>query len=590
MKIVLVEDDQVLAQLISDRLRKEHYVVEMATNGLEGLKLTRVTAADLWIIDIELPKLNGFQLCQRLRQQGIQAPVLLLTARRGETDLLTGFNLGADDYLVKPFQISELLVRVRALLRRPRQLQNTLLSWGVLELSTETATVTYGGKPVSLRPKEYKLLEILMRHGRQILSYEQLFDQLWTLEETPNKESLKAHIKGLRKALKQIDAPLDIIEAIRGLGVRLNPTYETAEPKNSESSSILSQLQEAWPSFKPKMMERIQLIETALGHLEKGQLSPDRREQARTAAHTLAGSLGTFGFAGGTQLAQELEDGLSFSSESLQRLQEKILQLRKELEQDPFANPSPRDLSLLLIGSNPETLAILKSFSSQSGIRLEQVACPRDAKLLMGSVNVLLLDLDHPKAEEQGIQLAKRFGIPYILVLQEDQLAARIEARRKGASGCVISPCPPELLLQTVRRAAQKVNPLWMNVLAVDDDPHFLEILKVMLGNFSQLTFLQDPREFWPVLQSIMPDVLLLDVKMPHFSGIDLCHAVRTDSRFDRIPIVMITGHPDELSAAGALAIGANDYLSKPIHSQELHLCLARHRFGSASAVASMGS
>lgn len=589
MKIVLVEDDQVLAQLISDRLRKEHYVVEMATNGLEGLKLTHVTAADLWIIDIELPKLNGFQLCQHLRQQGIQSPVLLLTARRGETDLLTGFNLGADDYLVKPFQISELLVRVRALLRRPRQLQNTLLCWGVLELSTETATVTYGGKPVSLRPKEYKLLEILMRHGRQILSYEHLFDQLWTLEETPNKESLKAHIKALRQALKQVDAPPDIIEAIRGLGVRLNPTYETTEPENPESS-ILPQLQEAWPSFKPKMLERIQLIETALSQWQAAQLTAELREQARTAAHTLAGSLGTFGFARGTQLAQELEDGLSFSGESLQRLQEKIWQLRKELEQDPFAHPSPRDLSLLLIGSNPETLTILKDFSSQPGIRVEHVACPRDAKLLMGSVNVLLLDLDHPKAEEQGIQLAKRFGIPYILVLQEDQLAARIEARRKGAAGCVVSSCPPELLLQTVRCAAQKVNPLRMTVLVVDDDPHFLEILKVMSGNFSQLTTLQDPREFWPVLQSTMPDVLLLDVKMPHFSGIDLCYAVRTDSRFDRIPIVMITGHPDELSAAEALAIGANDYLSKPINSQELRLRLARHRFVSASAVASMES
>ncbi|MFQ3614619.1 MAG: response regulator, partial [Cyanobacteriota bacterium] len=557
--------------------RKEHYLVEMATNGLEGLKLARVTAADLWIIDIELPKLNGFQLCQHLRQQGIQAPILLLTARRGETDLVMGFNLGADDYLVKPFQISELLVRVRALLRRPRQLQNALLSWGILELSTETATVTYGGKPVSLRPKEYKLLEILMRHGRQMLSYEQLFDQLWTLEETPNKESLKAHIKGLRQALRQVDAPPDIIEAIRGLGVRLNPTYEAAELENPEPSLLLPQLQEAWPSFKPKMVERIQLIETALSQWQVDQLTAELREQARSAAHTLAGSLGTFGFSNGTQLAQELEEGLSSSVYPLQRLQEKLLQLRKELERDPFATPSEEDLFLLLLGSNPETLAILKSFSSQAGgIRVEQVACPCDAKLLMGSVDVLLLDLTHPKAEEQGIHLAHRYGIPYILMLREDQLTARIEARQKGAAGCVPSPCPPELLLQTVRRAAQTVKALPIKVLAVDDDPHFLEILQILCGNLCQLTVLQDPREFWPILQSTLPDVLLLDVKMPHFSGIDLCHAVRTDVRFDRIPILMMTAYPQELSAAEALEMGANDYLNKPLHSQDLRRRLAR--------------
>ncbi|MEN9222839.1 MAG: response regulator [Thermostichus sp. BF3_bins_97] len=591
MKIVLVEDDLVLAQLISERLRKEHYVVELATNGLEGLEFTRSTAADLWILDVELPKLNGFQLCQHLRQQGIQAPILLLTARRGEADLLTGFNLGADDYLSKPFQVSELLVRVRALLRRPRQLQQAVLAWGALELDQATASVRYAGMPVSLRPKEYKLLEILMRHGRQMLSYEQLYDQLWTLEEAPNKESLKAHIKGVRQALKSVDAPPDLIEAIRGLGVRLNPTYENAEPEKQESPPVLPQLQAAWPSFQPKMLERIQLLETALSHLERGQLPHELREQAHTAAHTLAGSLGTFGFVNGTRLAQEIEEGLAVPSYPIQSLKEKILHLRNELEQDRFSStPAQTVLSLLLIGSEPKTLNLLKEQSSQWGVEVDWVASVDVAKLLMGqkTVDVLLLDLDNPKAEEQGILLAKRFGIPFILCLQEDHLAARIEAQRKGAAACLLKPYLPEGLLQTAQRAALQVKDRQMRILVVDDDPDFLEVLRVVLGKFCQLTLLQDPLIFWETLQETMPDLLLLDVKLPHFSGIDLCHAVRTDSRFDRIPIVMITGHPNELSAAEALAIGANDYLSKPINSQELRLRLARHRFVSASAVASV--
>jgi DNA-binding response OmpR family regulator len=602
MKIVLVEDDQALAQLISERLRKEHYVVEMAANGLEGLELARVTAADLWIIDIELPKLNGFQLCQRLREQGIQAPILMLTARRTEADLVTGFNLGADDYLVKPFQISELIVRVRALLRRPQQLQQAVLTWGPLELDPITAQVTSEKIPVLLRPKEYNLLEILMRHGKQILSYEQLFDQLWSLEEAPNKESVKAHIKGLRQALKSVNSPTDLIEAIRGLGVRLNPIYEHQKSKNHEKvvrenpepALVLPQLQEAWPSFKPKMLERIQLIEAALSQWELAQTHPtdqpteNLREQARVAAHTLAGSLGTFGFSRGTTLAQELEEGLSSSEYSLQQLQEKLLHLRTELERPPFSPAPQPTLSLLLIGSDGQTLHLLKSLSATSGIQVEQVTSPREAQWLMGSVDILLLDLDSPDVEEQGIQMARKFGIPFLLRLREDHLSARIEARRKGAAGCLPKPCPPELLLQTVRRAALTIHKLPMKVLAVDDDPHFLEILKVLCGHFCQLTVLQDPREFWPVLQSTMPELLLLDVKMPHFSGIDLCHAVRTDARFDGLPIVMMTGHLQELSVAEALEMGANDYLSKPIDSQELRRRLARLWFVSSSAATSV--
>lgn len=221
MRILLVEDDEVLVEALSESLIDHHYAVDIATDGKAGWEFIEAATYDLILLDVMLPKLDGISLCQRLRSQGYHLPVLMLTARDTNTDKVMGLDAGADDYVVKPFDLLELLARIRALLRRGNVSLPPVLCWGKLQLDPGTCEVVYDGQPLHLRPKEYSLLELFLRSGQRLLSRSAILEHLWSFEEPPGEETVKAHLKEVRQKLRAVGAPADLIETVYGLGYRL---------------------------------------------------------------------------------------------------------------------------------------------------------------------------------------------------------------------------------------------------------------------------------------------------------------------------------------------------------------------------------
>lgn len=229
MRILIVEDDIQLSEVITEALTRRQYVVDIARDGIAAWNLAESIRYDLIILDVTLPKLDGIQLCQKLRaaeavgsnQTKLAVPVLMLTARDTVADKILGLDAGADDYVTKPFDLEELMARVRALLRRGSSNSEISLSWGNLRLSSGTYEATYDGHPLTLTPKEFALLELLVNSGRRILSRSGIIEQLWSVDDSPAEETVTSHIRGLRQKLRSLGAPEDFIETVHGLGYRL---------------------------------------------------------------------------------------------------------------------------------------------------------------------------------------------------------------------------------------------------------------------------------------------------------------------------------------------------------------------------------
>jgi DNA-binding response OmpR family regulator len=222
MKILLVEDDEQLAAALTEVLiDKQHYTVDAVSDGEMGWEFIEATVYDLIILDIMLPKLNGISLCQRLRRTGSMIPVLMLTAKDFSSDRVMGLDAGADDYVVKPFDLPELLARIRALLRRGSVNLLPILEWGDLHLDSSNCQVTYQKQLVPLTPKEYGLLDLLLRQQGRLVTRSTIIDRLWTFDNPPSEETVKVHLKTLRRKLKAVGAPADLVETVYGFGYRL---------------------------------------------------------------------------------------------------------------------------------------------------------------------------------------------------------------------------------------------------------------------------------------------------------------------------------------------------------------------------------
>ncbi len=226
INVLLVEDDIDLATTIVDYLEFENISCDHAANGVQGLALIESNDYQVLLLDINLPKLDGLSVCQKLRDNSNDTPVLMLTARDSLSDKISGFDAGTDDYLVKPFEIEELMVRVNALSkRRSGQVTNLVLEQLTLELKQRTAA--YGEKPLKLTPITAKLLEKLMRENQKPVSRIDLMFAVWG-DEQPDSNSLKVHIHHLRKQLEKVNANL-VIDNEPGFGFVLRKPLITVK-------------------------------------------------------------------------------------------------------------------------------------------------------------------------------------------------------------------------------------------------------------------------------------------------------------------------------------------------------------------------
>ena len=220
MQILIVEDDVRLAQALGKILEENGYQVDMVHDGQSGLDYAESGMYDIVILDVMLPKMDGFEVVKQLRRAGIDTPVLMLTARTQIPDKIEGLDSGADDYMTKPFSPAELLAHLRALTRRTGQVVFEKLAFADLELNLESHDLTCGGKSINLSFKEFSIVNILMANRGQIVSKDMLISKVWGVESTAVDNNVEAYISFLRKKLKFLGSSAQI-ETVRKVGYRL---------------------------------------------------------------------------------------------------------------------------------------------------------------------------------------------------------------------------------------------------------------------------------------------------------------------------------------------------------------------------------
>ena len=222
MHLLVVEDDPTISRFLLKGLREENHVVDLAEDGTTALRLLADSRYDAIILDVLLPGIDGMSACRRLRADGIDTPVLMLTARDAISDRIAGLDAGADDYLIKPFDFDELLARLRALTRRGRTAQrDARLSCGPITMDTEAHQVTVRSRIVELSATEYRLLEHLLQHVGAIVSREQLGDHVWGGDYDPFSNLADVYVGYLRRKLKAAGLDEPLIQTVRGMGYML---------------------------------------------------------------------------------------------------------------------------------------------------------------------------------------------------------------------------------------------------------------------------------------------------------------------------------------------------------------------------------
>lgn len=611
MKILLVEDDTIAVNLLTQLLNSHNYNVNAAADGETALQLAEAYDYDLIVLDVLIPKLDGISLCRKLRSSGCKMPILLLTALDSSSNLVEGLEAGADDYVVKPFNLEELIARIRALLRRGKaSLSSTILTWEKLQLNPDTTEVTYAQKVLHLTPKEYNMLELFLRNPRRIFSRSAILDRIWSAGEFPQEEAVTAHIKGLRHKLKGAGMTVDLVETVYGLGYRLkslpedieNPkaARETAETRSESSGSILelnneerrlkvlTVVAEIRGKLRANFIEKVAIFDRAIAQIKTGTLEGELRREAQGEAHKLVGSLGTLGLPKGSEAARNIEHLLGAENVlkpgNAQKIEEFLDLLKQIFDRPPepesdLVDRVSQQRRMLIVDDDNVQIEQLKIAAAGSGFQIEVANSGQAARSAISQQppDAILLDLTFSKVQENGITLLAEIlrekpDIPVMVLSANNQLSDRIEVARLGASGFLHKSIAPADILKAVNQVLDQKDPAGeAKVMVVDDDVHLLAALKMILQPWGfQVTTLDEPEKFWEVLETICPDLLILDVQMPGYSGIELCLAVRNDLRWSKLPILFLTAHSESEIVRQMFVAGADDYVNKPIVEPEL--------------------
>ncbi|MFB2923565.1 MULTISPECIES: response regulator [Aerosakkonema] len=603
MKILLVEDDNATANVLAQELTTHHYTVETAADGQMALELAQAFHYDLLVMDIILPKLDGISLCRQLRSHGLQMPILLLSAKDSTTDRVIGLQAGADDYLVKPYEISELIARIHALLRRGSSNLLTMLTWEKLQLDPDVGQVTYAGKALHLTPKEFGILELFLRNPRRIFSRSAILDRIWPNGEFPQEEAVSTHIKGLRQKLKAGGMTKDLIETVYGLGYRLKQLPEdslspTVSPEETQKTTVApadkrqvqakvqAVMQQVWGKFKQSLGSQMVLFDRAIAQISTGTLDRELRASAQAQAHRLIGSLGSFGFPKGSEVARQIEQLLSLESlgeNEAWQLEELVVHLKQVVEDKPSTTATTPDLKmgsgrLLLVDDDVVLTEEVTREAIIWGFQVEVATDPIAARKSISHYppDVIVLDLTFTDSAENGLtllaELAQRSpSIPVLVLTARNQLSDRVEVARLGGNVFLEKPITPEEIVKAITQELHRTQKAEAKILIVDDDLQVLAALSNLLEPWGfHVRTLTDPKQFWQTLQASAPDLLILDIEMPDFSGIELCQVVRSDPRWSELPVLFLSGHNDAAIVHQVFAVGADDYVQKPIIGPEL--------------------
>jgi DNA-binding response OmpR family regulator len=589
MRVLLVEDDQDLAETLVEALVHQGDTVDRVKDGISGWEKAEKLIYDLIIVEVELPELDGISLCKKLRSQNITNPIILLTASEHRGDQIIGLDAGADNYVVKPFDIQELLARIRAIFRRRQPTLSILLEWEDLHLNTKTCEVIYRGMLLNLTPKEYGLLELFLKHHQQVFSIDLILEKLWTFEDPPTENAVRAHIKGLRNKLKNAGAPADLIETVYGLGYRLKQqSYHKTPPSKTSTKPPVDQdklnqaTAEIWHRYQSKICDRITLLEEFHHSIQKGKPDQNIQQKAQQEAHKLAGSLGTFGLGGGSIIAKEIEQLCQNSSLNLAEItlfEELVFKLRQEVEQySPPATiekPQPTPLKsgheVWIISQDQLLIEFVEIAAKNLGIATEILT---DLSLITAIQlqshkksypPLVFLDFDFYFSYELLTKLTQQTPpIPVIVLTQQKNLSQRVKVAQFGGQGFLEKPITSEQIIKLIMDTFRQNCSFNAKVLIVDDDAQILATFQTLLQPWGIQTFtVEDPRNFWEILETTTPDLLILDIEMPYLDGVEICQIVRADSRWKSLPVMFLTAHTNRDLQHQVFMVGADDYLTK---------------------------
>lgn len=596
MKILLVEDDQATRVLLEQALGT-HHTIEVAEDGQSALALAEQVQYDLLLLDVDIPELDGISVCKQLRIQGYQFPILLLTAKDGTSDRVLGLDAGADDYMVKPFHVPELLARIRALLRRSKPTSTSVVTWGDLHVDSLTHEIRYGEQVLRLTPKEHGILELLLLNPQQIFSRSAMINRLWELGEPPTESAISSHIKAIRQKLKAAGAQQDLVETMYGFGYRLR-SLETVAPAETDETVLGAEADLAlketetivmalWEQFKDSFMVQLDVLDQVVSALQTGQLTHPLQLEAKQTVHKLVGSLGVYGFPQGSVLAKQIEallhSDLTVDTTKIHQMAQWVALLRQEVNTPPKTTASTfttdRQTARVLVVDDDEALTTrLQAEATARSLHLTAVPNPAAAQSILQRTlpNAILLDLTFADSHDDGLTWLATLRqhhphIPVLVFTGRDNLCDRIAATRLGVQAFLQKPATVEQIFQAIAQAlSPQVLPTG-KVLVVDDDPSILHQVSRVLSPWGlQVVTLLDPHRFWEILTCHAPDLLILDIEMPEFSGIELCQVVRHDLKWGNLPILFLTAHHEAEMIVEAFAAGGDDYIRKPILEPEL--------------------
>jgi DNA-binding response OmpR family regulator/HPt (histidine-containing phosphotransfer) domain-containing protein len=625
MKILLVEDDDSLINILTRSLSLQHHIVDAVKDGEMGWTYASTFDYDMIILDIMLPKLDGISLCKRLRGEGYTMPIILLTAQDVITAKLQGLDAGADDYVVKPFDINELMARIRALFRRSSSNPLPLLSWGDLLLDPSTCKVTYNGQYLTLTTKEYDLLELFLRDSYHVFSNDEIIDRLWSSDDFPAEATVRSHLRRLRHKLQAAGAPPDAIATIHGRGYYLKPLQpdlasttmpagereniaERFVPSAQQQQQYQSFLQETWVTTKPQCLESLDRLLGIVERLRSSNCTYIEQQQAHQQAHKLVGTLGVFTLISAMKIARQVEQLLDRASlltpTEAETLPPLLAELIEEIErftgaEDRCSDPdlaisiaSPDLPSILMVALDPRLTAALTKLCADRRLPTLTFSTIEAANSYLSTVpthsvnlvspTVVLVSLSDQAEPDTTLDFIDRLHqqLPHwsILVLGErDGLRDRLAVVRNGGKFLGTATLTTE---QIFTAATAVIEPTFgtTKVMIVDDDLDWLRALPKLLQPWRiDVTTLGDPQQFWTVLQSVRPDALILDVKMPEINGLELCQVLRSDPLWQRLPILFLSAANDATIQQEAFSVGADDYLCKPVMGGELAWRI-RHR------------
>ena len=579
MRILLIDDDEQLMEVLADKLIEQRYAVDIANTGEMGWEFVLLFDFDLIVLDWMLPDIDGVALCQQIRTEGYKMPIMLLTARDRNTDKVMGLDAGADDYVVKPFNFDELTARIRALLRREVNVASPLLQWQELTLDPKAHEVHYQQQLLPLTPKEYGMMELFMRHPQQVFSPGAIIDNLWAGEDPPGEEAVRTHIKGLRQKLKKAGLDKDTIKTVYGVGYRLksNEDQKTETLNINIEANRTEVIARTWSKFKDLAFQRLGDLENLSLAIAEEESISEICERARASAHKLAGSLGCFGFPQGSKIAKQLEQQLNnnpIDRANLPQIDKLISALQAELQHQPFEetvkNALGKNISLLIIDSDTDFCQKLETQAHLSNIKTWVASNLKQAKAIgdCESIDVLLHKITFPDGEDL-VFLEKLHQehpqLPIVAIAESARLLDRLELIRKGGNITLQHPVEPNDAINTVIELLQSSGDA-AKILLLDDDPQVLLSLEISLEPWGfDLTTLNEPEHFWSVLEDVEPDILILDIEMPKIDGIEICQVLRSDRRWQHLPILFLSVHQDEKTQYRAFANGADDYICKPV-------------------------